>query len=137
LAEPADGLIIVRSDPVGDDRGAWEGIIEQALVTLVAAERSGHTLAYADHVLAIGSHFESAGSFINRSGRIQRFAQAVDAPGRALPGWRALADLLEALGGEAFADTEEVLAALLRSLTGDDDANSAWVGPGGQTLAAG
>lgn len=136
LTEPADGLIIVRSDPVGDDKGGWEGIIEQALVTVVAADRSGQSLAYADHIVAISSHFESAGSFINRSGRIQRFEKAVDAPGGAVAGWLALAQLLEALGGEVFADADDVLAAVLKRLTGDDRADAGWVGADGRPLGA-
>ena len=79
-------------------------------------DRVGETTPYADHVLAAGSHFESAGSFVNRDGRIQRFDAATDPPGRAVEGWQALASLLEALGGPAYDSVEAVREAVLSRL---------------------
>ncbi|MFN2425768.1 MAG: 2Fe-2S iron-sulfur cluster-binding protein [Candidatus Binatia bacterium] len=107
-----EGVIALRADIVADDEAAWGGFLEGMTETLVLADAVGKTMAYADHLLAIGSHFEAAGAFVNRDGRIQTFVPAIAPPGRALAGWQALAGLLAALGGPRYASTDEVFAAL-------------------------
>ncbi|HZP42257.1 MAG TPA: molybdopterin-dependent oxidoreductase [Candidatus Binatia bacterium] len=68
---------------------------------------------YADTVLPVASAAETDGTFTNHAGRVQRIRQAVVPPGEARPAWRALAELLAALGGPAAAgDAAAVFAAL-------------------------
>ncbi len=96
-----DALIIVRADvaALGD---AWKTLLEGLSTTVVLDERVTDTLGNADQVLAVASHFESAGTFVNRDGRAQRFEKAIDPPGTAVAGETALGDLLAALGGAAL-----------------------------------
>jgi NADH-quinone oxidoreductase subunit G len=110
-----DAAIVVRCDPAaaGD---SWPRTLEGLATTIVVADRIDETTGYADHVLAVGSHFEAGGTFMNRHGRMQCFEAAVSPPGRAVPGWRALADLLEALGGRRYAELEAVTERALARL---------------------
>jgi NADH-quinone oxidoreductase subunit G len=110
LPEGVDSVIVLRADVAGQEDSAWGAALEQLAETLVIGDEATKTMAYADHVLAIGSHFEAPGSFVNRHGRLQVFHAAVATPGRALPGWQVLADLLEALGGAHYEDLHEVFA---------------------------
>ncbi len=98
VPEGADGFLIVRCDPVAQDSG-WAAALEAATATVLVSDRAGSTAPYADEVLAIASHFEQEGTFVNRHGRLQAYSAAIAPPGRAVPGWKALALLLEALGG--------------------------------------
>jgi hypothetical protein len=67
-------------------------------------------------------------------GRIQRFEPAVSPPGRAVAGWRALAELLAALGGSRHDTLESVLAAMLRRLTTRDGLGAEWLGSFGRDI---
>jgi NADH-quinone oxidoreductase subunit G len=53
----------------------------------------------AEVVLPIANVAEEDGSFVNRDGRVQRYAQAKPAPGMARPGWWVFSELGAALGG--------------------------------------
>jgi NADH dehydrogenase/NADH:ubiquinone oxidoreductase subunit G len=128
-----DGAIVVRCDPVAAD-ATWGPLLEALAVTVVVADRAGETTGYADHVLAVATHFESEGTFVNRKGRIQRFEPAVPPPGRAVAGWRALADLLAALGGPRHETLESVLEALLQRLTRRDGLGAEWLGSSGREI---
>ena len=66
---------------------------------------------YASVVLPIGTYAESDGTFVNFTGRVQRFRKAVPAPGEALPGWEAVASL----SGNPVAGPDEVFGALAGS----------------------
>ena len=68
-------------------------------------------MAFANQVLAIGSHFESAGSFVNCHGRLQIFPATIAPPGQAAAGWQVLADLLADLGGPRYLSADEVFRA--------------------------
>jgi NADH-quinone oxidoreductase subunit G len=118
-AAPVDGLLVLRADPMAQDPG-WEATLEGLDAAVVVDERAGETIAYADQVLAVASHFEARGTFVNRAGKAQRFAAAVQPPGQAVPGWQALAELLAALGGPRYTTYEEVVGAIpgaLREVT--------------------
>jgi NADH-quinone oxidoreductase subunit G len=130
-----DAAIIVRCDPVAMD-ASWGPLLEPLVATIVVADRTGETTGYADHVLAVATHFESEGTFVNRQGRIQRFEPAVPAPGRAVEGWRALAELLAALGGPRYASVGEVLEALLARLTTREGLGPDWLGASGRDITA-
>jgi NADH dehydrogenase/NADH:ubiquinone oxidoreductase subunit G len=130
-----DAAIIVRCDPVATD-ASWGALLEPLAATIVVADRTGETTGYADHVLAVATHFESAGTFVNRQGRIQRFEPAVPPPGRAVEGWHALAELLAALGGPRYGSVGQVLEALLVRLTTRKGLGPDWLGALGRELAA-
>jgi NADH-quinone oxidoreductase subunit G len=131
----ADAAIIVRCDPVGAD-AAWAPLLEGLIATVLVSDRVGETTAYADHVLAIATHFESAGTYMNRQGRIQRFEASVAAPGRTVHGWRALADLLVALGGTPYASVDAVTEAMLQRLTERAGLGREWLGKSGRQISA-
>jgi NADH-quinone oxidoreductase subunit G len=135
-AKPAaeiDAAIVVRCDPVSADP-AWAVLFEGLVATIVVSERVDETTGYADHVLGVATHFESSGSFMNRAGRMQHFEPAVAPPGRAVEGWRALADVLAALGGPHHESVESVLAALLARLTSREGLGAQWLGAFGRDL---
>jgi NADH-quinone oxidoreductase subunit G len=52
----------------------------------------------AEVVLPLANVAEEEGSFVNRDGRVQRYAQAKTAPGMARPGWWVFSELGAALG---------------------------------------
>lgn len=112
----AGAALLVRADVVAANEAAWGAFLEGVAETLVVDDNVGKTMAYADHVLAIGSHFEAPGSFVNRDGHLQVFPATVAAPGRAMAGWEALAGLLAVLGGPRYDSVGEVFAALCASL---------------------
>lgn len=107
-----DSAIVLRADAVAQDEAAWGAFLESMRETVVVDDSVGKTMAYADHVLAVGSHFESAGSFVNRQQRLQVFTAAFAPPGRARTGWEMLAELLAALGGPRYASVDEVFTAM-------------------------
>ncbi len=130
-----DSVIVLRADVVADDESTWGQFLEGMAETLVVSDAVGKTMAYADEVLAIGSHFEAAGAFVNRDGRVQVTAASVAAPGRALEGWRSLANLLAALGGPRYQSAVEVFTALCLELGLGAGRTHAGVGSGGTPLA--
>jgi len=131
-----DSIIALRADIVADDEKAWGDFLEGIHETVVIGDSVGNTMAYADHVIAIGSHFEAPGSFVNRNGHLQVFSATVAAPGRALAGWRALADLLAALGGPRYDSASDVFTALCRELGLGSARSHASVGSTGTPLDA-
>jgi NADH-quinone oxidoreductase subunit G len=122
LPAGVDAVILARVDPAGEPearRAEWAAALENLDTTIVLDERVTETTAYADHVLAATSHFESEGSFVNRDGRIQRFQAAVPPPGSAVAGWVALAAVLSALGGSDYDSLESVMATVTRRIGAD------------------
>jgi NADH-quinone oxidoreductase subunit G len=68
-------------------------------------------------VLPIANVAEEEGTFVNRDGRVQRYAQAKPAPGMARPAWWVFAQLGAALGqGEPVATAADAFARLARSV---------------------
>ncbi len=122
----------------GRDYAAALAAAEHAAVVLVLDEpdipvRTAGVLIYAGTVLPerareaqvvlpIANVAEEDGTFVNRDGRVQRYAQAKPAPGMARPAWWVFAELGAALGGatgngvdsaaDAFARAAEHVAAL-------------------------
>jgi NADH-quinone oxidoreductase subunit G len=67
-------------------------------------------------VLPVTNVAEEDGTFVNRDGRIQRYAQARAAPGMARPGWWVLGEVLRELElGESFTDAAEAFELLAQS----------------------
>lgn len=115
LGEPCDGVIVARCDPAAASP-EWKAALEDALAVVVVDDRVGESAGYADHLLAIASHFEAEGSFVNRQGRLQSYAPAVPPPGSAVPGWQALAAVLAALGGPTYRTRQDVLDGIVARL---------------------
>jgi NADH-quinone oxidoreductase subunit G len=68
-------------------------------------------------VLPIANVAEEDGTFVNRDGRVQRYAQAKPAPGMARPAWWVFSELGAALGhGEPAATAAAAFARLARSV---------------------
>src|SRR2546430_5890481 len=106
---------------------------ESAAVVLVLDEpdipvRTAGTLIYAgtvlperardaDVVLPIVNVAEEDGSFVNRDGRVQRYAQAKPAPGMAPPGWWVFSELGAALGhGEPVGSAAEAFERVAQAI---------------------
>ncbi len=134
LSYRADRLLVARADPAtGVD--SWPGVLEAAAATVVFADTRDETLEYADEILAVGSHFEGDGTFVNRDGRVQRFRKVVDPPGGSVAGWRALAYILSALEGPTYASAEEVFAALAKDVPAIPGLDYEALGSTGRPLA--
>jgi NADH-quinone oxidoreductase subunit G len=119
-----DGVLVGRCDPAAEDEARWAPVLEKAMATVVFDDRLRETVAFADHVLAVASHFEAPGAYMNRQGRIQRCSAAVAAPGSAVPGWEALGEVLAVLGGPRFESHEQLLRVIVGKLGGDAAANT-------------
>ncbi len=112
---------------------ALEAVAEASLVLVVgdpldgvapAALRRAGTVVYVGAVLSEPARTarvvlpatnvaEEDGTFVNRDGRVQRYAQAKAGPGMARPAWWILGELLVELGtGESVASAEEAFARL-------------------------
>jgi anaerobic selenocysteine-containing dehydrogenase len=92
-------------------------------------------VAFADHVLAVASHFEAPGSYMKRQGRVQRFESAVEPPGLAVAGWAALSEVLAALGGIRYGEHDVLLEAILIELGGGSPTSDTRLGLAGLQLA--
>jgi NADH-quinone oxidoreductase subunit G len=131
-----DSVLLLRADVVSADETVWGAFLETQKETLVIDDSVGKTMAYADHVIAVGTHFESTGAFVNRDGRLQVYSPAVAAPGRAAAGWEVLANLLAALGGPRYSSVDDVFAALSADVGLVAVRSHADVGPYGTPLAS-
>lgn len=114
LEPPAnvDAVVLLRADVVADSESMWGSFLEGVRETLVVGDCVGKSMAYADHVLGVASHFEADGTFVNRDGRLQIFRAAIAPPDQTVAGWQGLAGLLAALGGPSYDSAEEVFSAM-------------------------
>ena len=137
LAPNVDGARLLGFERVGDDdgRGGLERAAEHGGVLLVLGDELADLpaefgsnadlfvylgthdspgVAQADFVLPVTTFAEQEGSFVNVQGRVQRFRQALRAPGAARPAWLVLGALAAALDGAGPAPVraEEAFAAL-------------------------
>ena len=117
----------------GREYAAALAAAESAAVVLVLDEpdipvRAAGTLIYAgtvlperardaDVVLPIANVAEEDGSFVNRDGRVQRYAQAKPAPGMARPAWWVFSELGAALGhGEPVGSAAEAFEGVAQAI---------------------
>ncbi len=131
LDAEVDGVLVVRCDPVGDGVAAAERF-ENLAATVVVDDRLRGVTPYADQVLAVASHFEQAGTFVNRSGRAQPFEAAVAPPGSAVEGWYALAELSAALGGARLRGRGEVAGKVLQWIESHPELDAGALKPRGE-----
>ncbi len=121
LNEPRKAYLLYGVDPELDvlDGALAAKAMEAAEFVVMASSfkpsvyRSG-AIGYAHVLLPLAPFAETAGSFVNTEGRVQRFEAAVKLYGEARPGWkilRVLGDLLGAAGFQ-YGSLDEVRAEL-------------------------
>ena len=110
-----DGIVIVLNDDLSDQD---EDFAANASLFIYMGTHASAGATHADFVLPISTHAEGEGSFTNLERRVQRFAQAMDAPGMARPAWLVLGALAaEKGGGEAPRSAADAFAALSQSVS--------------------
>ncbi|NOY93863.1 MAG: 2Fe-2S iron-sulfur cluster binding domain-containing protein [Deltaproteobacteria bacterium] len=95
-----------------DSAEALEALAPMAALdaSVVFASNHGVLSDAASVVVPIASWAESVGTYVNEQGRAQAYRRAVTPPGGVQEGWRAIADLAEALGhGLGVERTEELM----------------------------
>ena len=91
-----EGILLVLGDELRDQSPDF-GAKASLFVYLGAAECEA--AQNADFVLPVTTFAEEEGTYVNVQGRVQRFWQAVQAPGSARPAWLVLGALVGALRG--------------------------------------
>lgn len=142
--QPSNSTILVyRCDPASEpttdtsadtETSAWVTALENAASVIHATEFGNRTCEFADEVLAVGSHYEIPGSYLNRDERLQAAAATVQPPRGAVPGWRMLAAVLTELGGTEYREIDAVFAAAASSLGLGEGRTHADLGGGGMLL---
>ena len=133
--EPArGGIVVVLGDELADQAESF-GAEAELFVYLGAFDSPA--AASADFVLPVTTFAEEQGTFVNAQGRVQRFEQALQAPGAARPAWLALGALAAALAGrEAPRSASEAFAALAASHAAFAGLSWEAIGAGGALLEA-
>ena len=91
----------------------------------------------ADVVLPIANVAEEEGTFVNRDGRVQRYAQAKPAPGMARPAWWVFSELGAALGhGESVGSAAEAFERVAQASEGFRGLSYEQLGFAGKPVAA-
>jgi NADH-quinone oxidoreductase subunit G len=92
----------------------------------------------ADVVLPIANVAEEEGTFVNRDGRVQRYAQAKPAPGMTRPAWWVLGELSAAAGaGDAPASAADAFEQLTGAVDAFAGLSHAALGAAGRVIARG
>jgi NADH-quinone oxidoreductase subunit G len=111
-------LYLLQEDPVAIGGGDALQALEQVPFVVVQASRRSAALEYADVVLPAAPFGETAGTYTNTEGRVQRLAVASVPEEPVRPGWQILADLAAALGGLGTYLTAEDVTQEIARLTG-------------------
>jgi len=114
LAGAIEAVVAVGADSAE----ALEALAPMAALeaSVVFASNHGVLSDAASVVVPIASWAESVGTYVNEQGRAQAFRRAVPPPGGIREGWRAIADLAEALGhGFSLEHAEQLLPAMSTS----------------------
>ena len=130
---PDGGVVIVLGDALADvpsDYGANAGFF------LCVASHLYPAMVNATAILPMASVLEMEGTFVNYEGRVQRFHQALRAPGVARPAWMSLSRLLEHRGvGEGVLDVRAAFQAMAAGTTGMEDLSWTGLGLRGELLS--
>ena len=106
------GHVLALGSEVPSDLGARAAKLQTLVVT---ASHEGALSAAATVLLPQSAHVEDEGSFVNVDGLVQRFKKAYPSKGDALPVWRWVAELAQAMGQPvAHASAAEVWANLAK-----------------------
>lgn len=93
------GLVLLRADlSTGLGQSALDDLRKRLDLLVVIDTHYHPTGEVADLMLPIASFAESDGTFVNRTGRVQRIREACAPAGQSRPGWRLLGELA-AMGG--------------------------------------
>jgi NADH-quinone oxidoreductase subunit G len=141
LLEAATGgqiraLVLLRTDLAASHGAALVTALgEQVDYVVVLDTHFGPTAEIADVLLPIGTFAETDGTFVNRSGRVQRVRQAFQPPAQARPGWTVLSELLAELGSAAVpADAGAVFSEVAAAHPAWRHLSYAAIGDHGMTL---
>jgi len=105
LREPRRALLLLGIEPeldCADSAAALAALREAQAVVALTAFASERLREHAHVLLPIGLSPESAGTWVNASGRWQSAPGAVPPPGEARPGWKVLRVLGNRLGLDGF-----------------------------------
>jgi NADH-quinone oxidoreductase subunit G len=115
------GVLFVLDDTLED---APEGFGKSAALFVYIGNRMSPAARAADIVLPSTTFAEMAGTFTNFEGRVQRFEQALRAPGLARPWWLTGSALLERLGaGDRYRTAAEAFDAMASEVSEYDGLN--------------
>ena len=113
LEQPRKAYLLLGAEPeldCNDGAPSMRAMAAAEFVVALSAYRH-KALDYADVMLPIAPFTETAGTFINMEGRVQRFHAVVKPHGEARPAWKVLRVLGNLLGLEGFdQDTAESVA---------------------------
>ena len=117
FAEPKKAYVILGAEP---ELEAWDSVqarqaLDAAELVVVLSPFKTAATDYAQVMLPIAAHAETAGSYVNMEGRLQTFRAVVPPQGEARPGWKVLRVLANQfdLAGFAQDSAEQVLAEAL------------------------
>jgi NADH-quinone oxidoreductase subunit G len=120
LSQPMKALLLLDVEPSLDSANAAAAAVAMASAGLVVALTSfkDAAVANADVLLPIAPFTETAGTFVNAEGRVQRFHGVVKPAGDSRPAWKVLRVLGNLLGLPGFNQetSEEVRAEALGDL---------------------
>lgn len=108
LTDPRQGYLLWGLEPdrdLIDPAAAMAALDGAAMVIACVSLRSTALESVADIMLPIGAFAETAGTFVNAEGSVQRFQGAVAPPGDARPGWKVLRVLGQMLELPGFSQT--------------------------------
>lgn len=100
MLESVEGLLCLRPD-LDDLQGLDRAVLEAKRFIVALDSYRTPTTEVAHVVLPVASHAESRGTITSMEGQIQELRPAVEPPGEAREGWRALGDLAVRLGGRS------------------------------------
>ncbi|MCZ6917439.1 MAG: 2Fe-2S iron-sulfur cluster-binding protein [Gemmatimonadetes bacterium] len=126
-------LVVVLDDDLnGVSREALEKAANLIYIGTILPEAARGAAA----VLPVANVAEEDGTFVNRDGRVQRYAQAKVAPGLARPAWWVLSEVLRELGrGESLFSAEEAFARMAEAEGAFSGLSHAALGLRGQILS--
>jgi NADH-quinone oxidoreductase subunit G len=107
-------LVLLRTDLAPSHGDALLTALGEKVETVIVLDTHFRpTAEIGDVLLPIATFAETDGTFVNRSGRVQRMHQAIGPPGQARTGWLALSELLADLASVAVpADASAVFTEL-------------------------
>jgi predicted molibdopterin-dependent oxidoreductase YjgC len=115
---PVRGLFFLDYDPIAEGASEAQAVLARAPFVVVQAARTSPILQYANVVFPQTAFAETAGTFTNTEGRIQRLRASVVPSTYVREGWQVLADLGLRLGGTFGYRTAEDVTQEIARVTG-------------------
>ena len=130
LAPNVDGLKMLGGVKVGskDGSGGLDDISKSFKTILIVGDRledqsadfgantdliiylgshNSEALSNADYILPVTTYVEQEGTFVNKTGRIQKFSKSLEGPSDARPAWSILTELTGIIMGSSGGDSVE------------------------------